>query len=65
MRIQSMNTTPDNAHAWTLDNLVWQDIGTDGTKYTLLEGRRDTAGEAFTYAISLKLRITESCQGSI
>ncbi len=32
------------------NNLQWQDIGTDGTKYSLLEGKRDVAGTGFTYA---------------
>jgi hypothetical protein len=36
--------------AWTPDNIPWQEIGADGTKYALLEGRRDRPGEAFTYA---------------
>ncbi len=45
-----MKNTSQKAHTWTLENIVWQDIGADGTKYTLLEGRRDVAGEAFTYA---------------
>jgi hypothetical protein len=51
-------TTPKqhaNAFAWTAETLndktaVWQDIGADGTKYALLEGIRDVAGAAFTYA---------------
>ena len=31
----------------------WQDIGADGTRYALLHGRRDLAGEAFIYAFWL------------
>ena len=38
------------AAAWTADTIVWQEIGADGTKYALLEGRRDVPGQAFTYA---------------
>ena len=38
------------AQAWNLESLEWQDIGVDGTKYALLEGRRDLPGEGFTYA---------------
>jgi quercetin dioxygenase-like cupin family protein len=36
--------------AWHPDAIPWQEIGADRTKYALLEGRRDKAGEAFTYA---------------
>jgi hypothetical protein len=39
--------------AWHPDNIPWQEIGADGTKYALLEGRRDQAGVAFTYAFFL------------
>ena len=42
--------TPDRARDWTLDTIEWQEVGTDGTRYALLEGRRDRAGEAFSYA---------------
>ena len=45
-----MNTVPHRAYAWNPENIVWQDIAPDGTKYALLEGRRDVVGEAFTYA---------------
>ncbi|MEP7134713.1 MAG: cupin domain-containing protein [Chloroflexota bacterium] len=45
-----MNSTPAKALAWNLNNIIWQEISPDGTKYSLLEGRRDSAGEAFTYA---------------
>jgi hypothetical protein len=36
--------------AWHPDTLHWAEIAPDGTRYTLLEGRRDLPGEAFTYA---------------
>ena len=36
--------------AWDAKTIKWQDVDSDGTKYALLEGRRDVAGEAFTYA---------------
>ena len=45
-----MNSAPPGAHAWNLENIIWQELGADGTKYSLLEGRRDVAGAAFTYA---------------
>ena len=38
------------AVSWHPDRIEWQEIGSDGTKYALLEGRRDRVGEAFTYA---------------
>ena len=41
---------PARAHAWTTDTIVWQEIAPDGTKYALLEGRRDVVGQPFTYA---------------
>ncbi len=36
--------------AWHPDAIDWQEIGADGTRYALQEGRRDRPGEAFTYA---------------
>lgn len=36
--------------AWALDTLEWQETSPDGTKYALLEGRREVPGEAFSYA---------------
>lgn len=41
---------PEGAYDWHADNIKWQEFSEDGTKYALLEGRRDIAGEAFTYA---------------
>ena len=38
------------SHAWTADNIKWQEEYPDGTKYSLLEGSRDIPGKAFTYA---------------
>jgi hypothetical protein len=35
---------------WHIDAIPWQDVGTDSTKYALLEGRRDQAGTPFSYA---------------
>jgi uncharacterized RmlC-like cupin family protein len=39
------------AFAWTPDDLPWGEAAPDGTKYALLEGRRDVAGGLFTYAL--------------
>lgn len=38
---------------WTLETLHWAEIAAAGTRYTLLEGRRDQAGVPFTYAFFL------------
>lgn len=35
---------------WNAKNIEWQKIDPDGTKWSVLEGRSDVAGEAFTYA---------------
>ena len=43
-------TEPRAPGAWDPDRIAWQEINPDGTKYALLEGRRDRPGEAFTYA---------------
>lgn len=39
--------------AWTPDAIEWQEIGADGTRYALLEGRRDQPGQAFSYAFHI------------
>src|SRR6266567_8944840 len=44
------STSAKGPQAWDAKSIQWQDIDTDGTKYALLEGRRDVPGEAFTYA---------------
>ena len=36
--------------AWNAKNIEWQKADPDGTKWSVLEGRSDVAGEAFTYA---------------
>ena len=36
--------------AWNAKTIKWQEVYPDGTKYSLLEGRRDVPGQAFTYA---------------
>lgn len=35
---------------WHPDAIIWQQTNPDGTRFALLEGRRDLPGEAFTYA---------------
>ncbi len=47
-----MNSSDDDCGllAWHPAKIDWQEIAPDGTRYSLLEGRRDIAGEAFTYA---------------
>jgi hypothetical protein len=39
--------------AWNAKNIEWQKTDADGTKWSVLEGRSDVAGEAFTYAAFL------------
>ncbi len=41
---------PAAAAAWDPGAIQWQEVNSDGTKYALLEGRRDVPGQAFTYA---------------
>lgn len=36
--------------AWTPETIPWQRANPDGTRFVLLEGVRDAAGVAFTYA---------------
>lgn len=48
-----MDAVPPGAFAWHPETIPWQSESADGTKYALLEGRRDAAGEAFTYAFFL------------
>ncbi len=35
---------------WSADQIEWQRIDKDGTKYAVLDGNRDEAGKPFTYA---------------
>lgn len=41
---------PERAYVWSASTIQWQDTDEDGTKYALLEGERNVAGEVFTYA---------------
>jgi quercetin dioxygenase-like cupin family protein len=47
-------TTPQRAEkvpqAWDPKTIEWQKVDSDGTKWSVLEGRSDVPGEAFTYA---------------
>lgn len=36
--------------SWTAETIQWQETYEDGTRYAVLEGRRDVPGQAFTYA---------------
>lgn len=38
---------------WTPENIAWQSIESNGAKYAVLEGSRDTPGQPFTYAYLL------------
>jgi quercetin dioxygenase-like cupin family protein len=38
---------------WHPDTIEWQEVASDGTRYTLLEGNRDVAGGLFSYAFFL------------
>ncbi|MEH3107345.1 MAG: cupin domain-containing protein [Sphingomonas fennica] len=40
----------DRAQGWRIDAIPWQAAAANGTRYALLEGRRDEAGSAFSYA---------------
>lgn len=40
----------ERAKSWHADTIEWQETARDGTRYTLLEGRRDEAGSLFSYA---------------
>ena len=35
---------------WSADQIEWQRIDKDGTKYAVLDGNREEAGKPFTYA---------------
>jgi quercetin dioxygenase-like cupin family protein len=38
---------------WTVPEIAWQSEGAHGTRFALLEGRRDKPGAAFTYAFAI------------
>jgi quercetin dioxygenase-like cupin family protein len=40
----------DKAQDWRPDSIPWERANPDGTRFALLEGRRDTAAGAFSYA---------------
>lgn len=48
--IAAQQVAPRAPAAWMAATIPWTETYSDGTKYALLEGRRDVAGEAFTYA---------------
>jgi quercetin dioxygenase-like cupin family protein len=41
---------PRKPEAWDAKSIVWQKTDAIGTKWSVLEGRSDVPGEAFTYA---------------
>jgi hypothetical protein len=41
---------PDTCFVWTADTIPWQETSADGSRFALLEGRRDVPGGAYTYA---------------
>ena len=43
-------TTATPPGDWQPDDIAWQEKGADGTRYALLEGRRDAEGVSFSYA---------------
>lgn len=45
--------SPLAGQGWQLDQIPWQAEGANGTRFALLEGRRDVAGMPFTYAFSI------------
>lgn len=42
--------TVERKAGWMIDSIPWQTSGANGTKYALLEGKRDEAGVPFSYA---------------
>jgi quercetin dioxygenase-like cupin family protein len=48
--LAALLTTAPIAAAWTPATIPWQPANPDGTRFALLEGVRDKAGVAFTYA---------------
>jgi hypothetical protein len=54
-------TRPGKTLEWAADAIDWQDIGADGTKYALLEGVRDKAGAAFSYAFFIPAGFFDPC----
>ena len=38
---------------WHVDTIPWQEIGSDGTKYALLDGARDGSSVSFSYAFAI------------
>ena len=45
--------TPADASAWTLDAIPWGERAADGSRFALLEGERETAGQPFSYAFAI------------
>lgn len=50
MSLISATAQNKTAQAWNEQSIKWQEVYPDGTKYSLLEGKRDVPGQSFTYA---------------
>lgn len=46
-------TAPIDAVVITPDTIPWEPAAPDGSRFALLDGTREVAGEAFSYALSL------------
>lgn len=51
---------PSPAAAWAVDDITWQRIAPNGTRYALLEGSREQAGASFTYAFFIPAGVWDS-----
>jgi hypothetical protein len=45
-----MTDPSSSLDVWTKDRIEWQEIAPDGTRYSLLSGRRDVPDQPFVYA---------------
>lgn len=52
--------TTDQEAGWTADKIPWQNAASNGTKFALLEGSRDKAGTAFSYAFFIPAGVWDS-----
>ena len=53
----------EEPQAWTPATIHWHEVNPDGTKYAVLQGRRDLPGEAFTYAFFIPANYWEHHAG--
>jgi quercetin dioxygenase-like cupin family protein len=52
--------TPGDASAWSLDSIPWGERAADGSRFALLEGERETAGQSFSYAFAIPAGLWDS-----